>query len=95
MKSFEEFANEILEEIKAEENFEKEVEEEMKAFNLNGYWLFKEYEHSLLKYWKDGHGEMLVLVSEMQGFLDCLIIQNLIEKKNYMYLVENFKEKLR
>ena len=95
MKSFEEFANEILEEIRAEEKFEKEIEEEMKAFNINGYNLFKAYQNNLVRYWKDGHGEKLVLVAEMQGFLDCLMMQNLIEEKHYMYLVKNFKEKLR
>lgn len=94
MRSFEEFANEVLEEIRTEEKFEEEIIKEIKAFNTNGYNLLKEYENSLLEYWKDGHGEMLVLISEMQGFLDCLTKQNLIEEKHYIYLIDNFKEKL-
>lgn len=95
MKSFEEFANEILEEIRAEEKFEEEIEKEMKTFNVDGYDLFKSYQINLVRYWKDGHGEKFILIAEMQGFLDCLMMQNLIEEKHYMYLVENFKEKLR
>ena len=89
--TFEELVNDILNEIKMEEK----IEEEMKAFNINGYNLFNEYRNNLLEYWKDGHGEMLVLISEMQGFLDCLTMQNLIQKENYMYLIDCFSEKLK
>ena len=45
----------------------------------NGYELVEEYKHSLLAYWEGGHGEMLVLISELQGFLDCLIRLGLSE----------------
>jgi len=89
--SFEKLVNDILDEIK----FEEKVEEEMKAFNIVGYNLFNEYRNNLLEYWKDGHGEMLVLISEMQGFLDCLTRQNLIKEENYMYLIDCFREKLK
>ena len=95
MKDFIDFHNEVLEEIRAEEERQKETERKIKTFNTNGYILLKEYETNLLKYWEDGHGEMIVLVSEMQGFLDCLTRQNLIEEKHYMYLVDNFREKLK
>ena len=89
--SFEALINEILDEIR----FEEKIEEEMKAFNTTGYNLFNKYRENLLEYWKDGHGEMLVLIYEMQGFLDCLTMQNLIQKENYMYLVDCFREKLK
>lgn len=67
----------------------------MKAFNANGFQLMDEYRKSLLNYWKEGHGEMIVLISEMQGFLDCLTKQNLIEKKHYAYLIDDFRDKLK
>ena len=58
----------------------------------NGYELVEEYERSLLAYWEDGHGEMLVLISELQGFLDCLIRLGLVKKDDYMYIVDGFRE---
>ena len=58
----------------------------------NGYELVEEYKHSLLSYWEDGHGEMLVLISELQGFLDCLIRLGLIKEDDYMYIVDGFRE---
>ena len=82
--------NEILEEIK----FDEQMDEEMKAFNPIGYSLFQEYEDSLIAYWKDGHGEMLMLVSEMHGFLDCLVRQKLVNKENHMYLIDRFRNRL-
>lgn len=57
--------------------------------------LIKEYEESLLKYWADGHGDMLVLVSEMQGFLDCLMMQGLIKEDSYSYIIDCFQKSLR
>lgn len=81
----------ILNKIK----FEEKIEEEMKSFNIKGYNLFNEYRKSILEYWEDGHGEMLVLISEMHGFLDCLIAQNLIQKENHMYLIDCFRDKLK
>lgn len=89
--SFEELVAEIMGEIRLEEK----EEEEMKAFNITGYNLFNEYRNNLLEYWEDGHGEMLVLISEMQGFLDCLTMQNLIQEEKYMYLIDCFREKLK
>ena len=54
----------------------------------NGYELVEEYKHSLLVYWEGGHGEMLVLISELQGFLDCLIRLGLIKEDDYMYYMK-------
>ena len=58
----------------------------------NGYELVEEYKHSLLAYWEGGHGEILVLISELQGFLDCLIRLGLIKEDDYMYIVDGFRE---
>lgn len=60
-----------------------------------GYKFLNEYEESLLDYWKDGYGEMVVLISELQGFLDCLIAQKMIPKEDYMYVIDCFREKLK
>lgn len=56
-----------------------------------GYKLVEEYKASLLDYLEDGHGEMLVLVSELQGFLDCLIRLALIKEEDYMYIIDCFR----
>ena len=58
----------------------------------DGYKLVEEYKASLIAYWEDGHGDMLVLISEMQGFLDCLIRLELIRKDDYSYIIDCFRE---
>lgn len=58
----------------------------------NGYELVNEYKENLLAYWGNGHGEILVLVSELQGFLDCLIKLELIKVDDYMYIIDCFRE---
>lgn len=58
----------------------------------SGYELVEEYKRSLLAYWKDGHGEILVLISELQGFLDCLIRLKLVRESDYMYIIDCFQE---
>ena len=58
----------------------------------NGYELIEEYKRSLLAYWGDGHGDILVLISELQGFLDCLIRLELVKKDDYMYAIDSFRE---
>lgn len=58
----------------------------------NGYELVEEYKRSLLAYWEDGHGDILVLTSELQGFLDCLIRLELIKEEDYMYIIDCFRE---
>ena len=63
--------------------------------SMKGYQLVAEYESSLLEYWADGHGDMLVLISEMQGFLDCLTLQKLINENDYMDIIDKFREKLK
>lgn len=62
---------------------------------MKGYRLVAEYEKSLLDYWEDGHGEMVVLISEMQGFLDCLLMQKLIIEEDYMKTIDCFRNKLK
>lgn len=62
---------------------------------MEGYKLLAEYEESLLNYWEDEHGEIIVLISEMQGFLDCLLKLKLINNENYMEIIDKFKEKLK
>ena len=62
---------------------------------MEGYRLVAEYEKSLLDYWEDGHGDMIVLISEMQGFLDCLIKQRLINEADYMETIDSFRKKLK
>ena len=57
----------------------------------NGYELVEEYKRSLLAYWEDGHGEILVLISELQGFLDCLIRLEFIKEEDYMYIIDCFR----
>lgn len=58
---------------------------------MGGHELIKEYEQSLLDYWEDGHGDIRILVAELQGFLDCLLRLSLIKEDIYMYVVECFK----
>lgn len=60
--------------------------------NANGYKLVEEYKASLLYYWEDGHGDILVLVSELQGFLDCLVRLKLVKEDDYMYIIDCFKK---
>lgn len=62
---------------------------------MKGYRLVAEYEKSLLDYWEDGHGEMIVLISEMQGFLDCLLKLKLVNDADYMEIIDCFREKLK
>ena len=62
---------------------------------MEGYKLVAEYEKSLLDYWEDGHGEMIVLISEMQGFLDCLLKQRLINAEDYMEIIDRLRENLK
>lgn len=63
--------------------------------NTGGCQLIKEYTESLLEYWKDGHGDMLVLMSELQGFLDCLLMLKLLNEEDYMLIVDNFRDALK
>lgn len=58
----------------------------------SGYELVEEYKQSLLTYWGNGHGEMLVLISELQGFLGCLTRLELIKEEDYMYIIDCFRE---
>lgn len=57
--------------------------------------LVEKYEKNLLKYWEDGHGDMIVLISEMQGFLDCLMMQKIIKEDYYSEIIDSFREKLK
>lgn len=57
----------------------------------DGYKLVKEYKESLLDYWEDGHGDIYILVAELQGFLDCLLRLSLIKETDYMYIIDCFK----
>ena len=59
---------------------------------MDGYKLVEEYKESLLNYWGDGHGDMLVLISELQGFVDCLIRQELIKEEDYNCIIDCFRE---
>jgi hypothetical protein len=59
---------------------------------MDGYKLIEEYKESLLTYWENGHGEILVLISELQGFLDCLTRLELIKQDDYMYIVDCFRK---
>ena len=59
---------------------------------VDGYKLVEEYKESLLRYWEDGHGDILILISELHGFLECLVRLNLIKQDDFMYTIDCFRE---
>lgn len=55
----------------------------------------KEYEESLCNYYKNGHGELMYLLAEYQGFLDCLISLGFIPREEWALRVDEFREKIK
>lgn len=55
----------------------------------------KEYEESLYNYYENGHGELMYLLAEYQGFLDCLISLGLVPKEKWALCVDEFRERLK
>ena len=62
---------------------------------MDGYKLLREYEESLAEYWNRGYGNKTILIAELQGFLDCLIVQGLIPKTEYGITIDNFRDRLK
>lgn len=55
----------------------------------------KEYEESLYNYYREGHGELMYLLAEYQGFLDCLISLGFISREVYALYIDEFREKMK
>lgn len=55
----------------------------------------KEYEESLYNYYENGHGELMYLLAEHQGFLDCLISLGIMPREDWALHVDEFRDKLK
>lgn len=55
----------------------------------------KEYEESLYNYYENGHGELMYLLAEYQGFLDCLISLGFMSREVYALYIDEFREKMK
>ena len=79
------FHNEILAEIKAEEN----------QVQAEGIKKLEEFEKSLLNYYANGHGDEVFIKGQVNGFIECLVAVGMVKTENYMLLVEAFGEEFK
>lgn len=79
------FHNEILEEIKAEEN----------QAQVEGIKKLEEFENSLLNYYAEGHGDETFIKGQVNGFVECLVAVGMVKAENYMVLIETFAEEFK
>jgi transcriptional regulator with XRE-family HTH domain len=54
-----------------------------------------EYKNSLIEYYRDGHANMEHLMSEYEGFLDCLMALNLLEETWFIFCIDEFRNELK